>query len=509
MFAATESFLLFDYFRVPYERTARARGTPQANAHLDGAVGRVGSAGDDSSPLLWARCAARTRGSVEGRFTLDSVPIFASVLPDEEAKSLLSKLGGGWHRSTPICDTDGNWIASIWTGTDGSIFLPFDPNEVIERYWTESYLDLDGSRWGRVTHSTARRAYYRARPLVPRAAQLLARRCFSSRQSKRQFPGWPVETALHDFYRMLFTILSGLAREAIPMISPWPGEHSWALILTHDVETVAGYENIELLCDIEMSAGYRSSWNFVPKNHHLRHENVLDRLWANGFEVGVHGLYHDGRDIAEIDARLPEIRRYAERWRASGFRSPSTLRSREAMPRLLFDYDSTYFDTSPFEPQPGGCCTWLPYMIENLVELPITLPQDHTLFEILGADDGEIWLDKARFLRSQSGMALALTHPDYGGNERLVDAYRILLAEFAEDSTAWKALPRDVSEWWQKRAASELRRQNGCWEIVGPAADDGTVSFFAAEELLFADGEPSSAPTSGNGVSRAMDRVGR
>ena len=50
------------------------------------------------------------------------------------------------------------------------------------------------------------------------------------------------------------------------------------------------------------------------------------------------------------------------------------------MPRLGFEYDSSYTDTDPYEPQPGGCCSYLPYFNESLVELPITLPQDHTVF---------------------------------------------------------------------------------------------------------------------------------
>ena len=89
------------------------------------------------------------------------------------------------------------------------------------------------------------------------------------------------------------------------------------------------------------------------------------------------------------------------------------------MPLLGFDYDSSYPDTDPYEPQPGGCCSWLPFFNGDLVELPITLPQDHTLFEILGASTSALWLDKARFLRDRGGMALMITHPDYARNDEL------------------------------------------------------------------------------------------
>ena len=106
-------------------------------------------------------------------------------------------------------------------------------------------------------------------------------------------------------------------------------------------------------------------------------------------------------------------------------------------------------------------------------------------------------------------MALTLTHPDYSRNERQVTAYRILLGEFAEDATAWKALPREVSRWWLKRASSHLRRENGSWKVVGPAADMGTLDFVATGESWLAHGEPSSAEARGNGVPLATGRAGR
>lgn len=478
MFRASHAFVLFDYFRAPYEQAGPGDPGPTPDS-LHDAFGWLEPTGGGPT-LRWPSSPAVKNHCVLGAFTIDSVPIFGRILPDERAKEWLLQLGGTWRRSTPIYDLRGIWVASVWTESGGSTLLPFDPNEVIERYWSERYADVVSSPLKRRTQSAARAAYYRARPLAPRAAQIMARRLFSRWQSRSAFPRWPVEPALHDLYRMLFGMLTELARKPIPVISLWPDGRSWALVLTHDVETRAGYDNIDLLRDIELGGDYRSSWNFVPSNHHVLDESVIEKLVSNGFEVGVHGLRHDGRDIAELETRLPAIREHAERWGAVGFRSPATLRDWDAMPRMGFDYDSTYFDTSPYEPQPGGCCTWLPYMIEGLVELPITLPQDHTLFEILGALDADVWLEKVRFLKAQHGMALVLTHPDYARNERLVNAYRTLLDEFADDDTAWKALPRDVSEWWRRRAVSKLVRENGSWSIIGPAAGTGVVDFSIA-----------------------------
>jgi peptidoglycan/xylan/chitin deacetylase (PgdA/CDA1 family) len=248
-------------------------------------------------------------------------------------------------------------------------------------------------------------------------------------------------------------------------------------VLTHDVETARGYEAIPGLLELERSLGYRSSWNLVPGGYDVDVRKV-ERLVGDGFEVGVHGWRHDGRDFVSHDvfrARLPQIRRHAELWGAQGFRAPSSLRVWEWMPELGFDYDSSYSDTAPFEPQPGGCCSVLPFFNEDLVELPVTMPQDHTLFVILGEHDEALWRTKAEIVRGLDGMALMLTHPDYATPPRLA-AYRRLLDEYQGDESAWRALPREVSAWWRARAASRLEPSPRGWRIAGPAAGRGRVA---------------------------------
>jgi hypothetical protein len=149
------------------------------------------------------------------------------------------------------------------------------------------------------------------------------------------------------------------------------------------------------------------------------------------------------------------------------------------MPMLGFDYDSSYPDTDPFEPLPGGCCTWLPYFNQDLVELPITLAQDHTLFVILGQRDERAWIEKADYLRSREGMALLITHPDYMVDSAPRAAYKRFLEAFADDSGMWRALPREVSDWWRRRAASTIVN-DGSPRLVGPAEHDATISMLGA-----------------------------
>ena len=199
-------------------------------------------------------------------------------------------------------------------------------------------------------------------------------------------------------------------------------------MLTHDVETARGRDTIDDVRTLELQYGYRSSWNLVPERYAVT-DDLVRGLLESGFEVGVHGLRHDGRDLESrrtLERRLPVMRRWADRWGAVGFRAPATHRVWEWMPLLGFDYDSSYPDTDPYEPIAGGCCSWLPFFNETLVELPITLPQDHTLFVVLGRGD-ELWHEKTEFLRERGGMALLITHPDYLVEEEHLNAYRRFL----------------------------------------------------------------------------------
>jgi peptidoglycan/xylan/chitin deacetylase (PgdA/CDA1 family) len=476
VFESTGAFELFDYFRVPYERVEGESTVPGlASLCLRG----------DPITLSWP-VGLPPDSDRPTRFCLGSAQLFGRVAPNHRVSSWLRRIGGAWHPVDEVSDGQDRVLGAVWKKDDGTTVLPFDPGEVISNFWNERYLAY--ARPAALSHlsEVARRGYYWARPLLPRRVQMSMRRSFSRVQSKAGFPRWPVETALHDFYDYLFKLIADIANEPIPYIGMWPREWAWALILTHDVEAQVGYTKLPELLRVEVEAGYRSSWNFVPQNRYVVDDQLVETLTEQGFEVGVHGYNHDGRDIsslATLRRRLPAIRAYAERWQATGFRSPGTLRSAELMPLLGFDYDSSYTDTAPFEPQAGGCCTWLPYKIEDLVELPITLTQDHTLFDLLGYRDAKLWVEKARFLRSRGGMAVVLTHPDYVDLPHLLDAYRELLAEFADDPTAWKALPRDVSAWWRRRGDSHLVEVDGRWTVAGPAKREARVEFSSPQPL--------------------------
>jgi len=482
MFAASHSFDFFDYFRVPYEVSA---GVADPAAPV-GELWLADRTRQASPRLYWLRAcgsgsAAGPAGRA-GRYELRDITFFGHVARNAAVPGLLAELGGQWLPVTPIRGSTGQPVAAIWQDSRRNIFLPFDPAEIMHQFWSESYLQAGRSPVASAGRTAALRGYYLARPALPRPVQLRLRRAFTGMQGRSAFPRWPAETSLHDFYDWLFELIASLVGTPVPYLDMWPDHRSWAMVLTHDVETAAGQQQIEQLRGLERDRGLRSSWNFVGERYQVD-EGLVRALQEEGCEVGVHGLRHDGRDLGSrrlMSRRLPAMRAHAAQWGAVGFRSPGTQRRWDLMPQLGFEYDSSYSDTDPYEPQPGGCCTYLPYFNRHMVELPITMPQDHTLFAILQQPDGRTWARKARMLRESGGMALVLTHPDYAGDRRLRDGYRALLDEHCADQSAWHALPREVSDWWRSRAASVVRRGSGL-DVSGPAAPRGTVRFATAD----------------------------
>jgi hypothetical protein len=488
VFESSHSFAFFDYFRVPY--TVRPSLAVADNAHSSVPVHRMCPAGESvGAPrtLLWLGAdvgpTALPTGCRLGRYQLRGLTIFGHVAADTVVSFQLSQLGRGWHPTEQIFDGTGRPWSAIWRDNNGSVFLPFDPAEVMQQFWSERYRQVGSSPMALRSRAAVLRSYYLVRPALPRRLQLRLRRAFTHVQARSSFPSWPIEDDLHAFYAWLFGLLAGWVGRPVPFIGPWPRGKSWALVLTHDVETNSGYRKLDLLRAPERQLGYRSSWNFVPLRYRVA-DDTIRALQAEGCEIGVHGLRHDGRDLGSprlLAKRLPVMREYANRWRAAGFRSPATQRHWEWMPRLGFDYDSSYSDTDPYEPQPGGCCSYLPFFNENMVELPITLPQDHTLFSILQRPDAEIWIQKADFLRQRGAMVLVLTHPDYAHDPRVAEGYRSLLDRFGHDDSVWHALPREVADWWRQRASSAIRADGAGWRIEGPAAAIGRIRFAPAE----------------------------
>ena len=458
--SASRDVALFDRFRVPYARTGRALAR---GVRITAAPG---------GPSLFA--VAPAAHSQPEFFRLLETTVYTELTQHAEAASVAHSIDPSFAPVEPVTDAGGSARSAIFRATDGSILLPFDLDRPLEGLLSEDYIQRGHIR---AAQSLARDVYYRLRPLLPRSAQLALRRRFVRMQDHARFPAWPTETALHRLEALLLGLVEELGGGPIPWIDLWPEPYDWAAVLTHDVEHGVGYDRIEAVRGVERDRGLHSAWYFVPERDYQVDDSELERLRGEGCEICVHGLRHDGRDLSPgvFERRLAAMQGYGEQWGAVGFRAPATHRDRALIPALGFDHDSSWSDVARYEPQPGGCCSWAPFFIGDTVELPITLPMDHTLFELLRLPAGKAWLEKAGAIRDAGGMALVLTHPDYLTDEARLAEYALLLDLVAADERVWAALPAEVASWWRRRADTVLVRSRTGWSPSGPGASDARV----------------------------------
>lgn len=246
----------------------------------------------------------------------------------------------------------------------------------------------------------------------------------------------------------------------------WPNNKKFAFVLTHDVDSAKGEQRCLDLMKLDKEAGVKSAFYFVPANA-PKSASIIPELKKNGFEIGVHGLLHNGK-LFRSKKRFQEsavvINLFLRRWEAIGFRGDCMHRNLDWIQDLDILYDASTFDVDPFEPQPEGMTTIFPFQVKNpilgksFIELPYTLPQDFLLFVIMRKKNIDIWKKKLDWIAGKSGMAMLITHPDYmsfEGSSLAVDEYRVsLYMDFLEHlkhaygGLFWNALPSEVARYW-------------------------------------------------------------
>ena len=120
--------------------------------------------------------------------------------------------------------------------------------------------------------------FYLQKPFIPRSLQIYLRRYIVRYQRKKYNDIWPIDKK---------------AGSTPPEFKGWPENKKFALILTHDVESKIGHDRCQQLVELEKRRGFRSSFNFVAEEYRVL-PDLRNYLVANGFEVGVHGLKHNG-----------------------------------------------------------------------------------------------------------------------------------------------------------------------------------------------------------------------
>ncbi len=301
-------------------------------------------------------------------------------------------------------------------------------------------------------HSVSLRFYYSfVRPLMPICVRQMLQR---NRKVVANEKWYEPSTFVHSLAQCFKENGKGL-----PIVHPWPDGASFGFVLTHDVETADGLQHVPEIAKMEEDLGFRSSWNIVPYKYQVD-MGLIEDLRSRGFEIGIQGFNHDGRlysSESTFRRRVEGINAALRKYGAVGFRSPMVHRNLQWLQLLDLQYDASCFDIDPHQAMPGGVGSMWPFVAGRFVELPYTLPQDHTLFIALGQQDCRIWYQKLDYIVKHNGMALMLTHPDYVVSQRNLDLYRQFLVAVRQRGGYWHALPREVASWWRERERDALK----------------------------------------------------
>lgn len=283
-----------------------------------------------------------------------------------------------------------------------------------------------------------------------------------------KWPEWPVEKSVELTRYLYIKSISMALKKKVPYVSFWPNKKKFAVAVTHDCDTGSSFKNIDKIREIEKKYGVKSCWNILSSKYRIDREK-LRKLKDDGCEIGLHGYNHDNKTPflkkAKIIERLMSASKLMEEFDIKGYRSESLLRNKEFLELLSdsFYYDSSTCDTDIYSPvaMRSGTCTVFPFFIKNMVEIPITLPQDYRLMRLNKTKSQifEIWKDKIDFLRQVNGAVVLLTHPDSHifGNDRYLDVYDRILKYMADFSDGWIATPYEIAKWWIERSKAYIK----------------------------------------------------
>jgi len=363
---------------------------------------------------------------------------------------------------------------------EGTVALPFDPNEIVDNLRLERYPHRRLSR----CENILKKAYYSLRPFTNQSVRKQIQKFRARNWQNLAFPRWPVDTTVEDICESLLSLaMQASGAERVPFVWFWPHGIRGCVMMTHDVESAAGKDFCAELLDINDSFGIKASFQIVPEERYEVPSTLLEAIRGRGGEVGIQDLNHDGRlfdDRGEFRRRAALINRYGREYAAQGFRAAILYRKPEWYGDLEFSYDMSIPNVAHLDPQRGGCCTVMPYFIGKVLELPVTTVQDYTLFHLLNERSIALWETQVGLILEKNGLASFIVHPDYVRDRDTRTVYEDLLAylrDLREKAAAWFALPREVDAWWRARSQMSIVRHGNSWRIEGPGADRAVLAF--------------------------------
>jgi hypothetical protein len=359
------------------------------------------------------------------------------------------------------------------------LLLPFNLKEVIDNLRLERYEATDSSLF-----RLCKRLYYHLRPFTNQMVRKQVQKFHARNWKERSFPKWPIDTTVENLFETVLQMsmkASGL--EKIPFVWFWPNGASGCLTMTHDVETRAGRDFCPTLMDVDDAFGIKAAFGIVPEERYEVSANLLESMRSRGFEVVVQDLNHDGRlfdEEREFLRRAKLINQYGREFRAKGFRAAVLYRKPEWYGALDFEFDMSFPNVAPLDPQQGGCCTVMPFFIGDMLELPVTTIQDYTLFHVLNERSIELWKSQIDLVLKKNGLLSFIVHPDYALQPDTLSVYKHLLRHLQglrDKTSIWCALPWEINAWWRARNKMSVVKDGASWRIVGEGSERALLAF--------------------------------
>jgi glycosyltransferase involved in cell wall biosynthesis len=422
----------------------------------------------------------------------DSLPHFAvryqspgdkEFLPSEDHLALYGHYPSR-QELREFLDRSNDWLADVQSEA-GNILLPFNPDQLASYLTNEVYAGLmerDFTRLG--SNPVVRKFYYWTRPNLPVSIRSILQRIKLRGELSNPFPRWPLDRSVDVlFEKMMISAIRANGGNPIPFIWFWPeGKHA-AFVLTHDVEHLEGKQFCQSLMDIDDEFGFKASFQIVPEERYPVEPEFLQLFRDRAFEICVHDLNHDGnlyREHAEFLCRAQRINQYCRDFGTQGFRSGALYRNLRWYGDFQFSFDMSVPNVGHLDPQGGGCCTVMPYYIGDILELPVTLTQDYSLFHILHELSIDLWKQQIRTIVEGHGLISVIAHPDYVIDPRLQRLFRELLGHVREQCSArnlWSTVPSEVNAWWRRRSQMTLVCGTDGWRVTGPGSDSARVAY--------------------------------
>jgi len=231
--------------------------------------------------------------------------------------------------------------------------------------------------------------------------------------------------------------------------------------LTHDVETKDGLSKAVTIKRLEEKYDLPSAW-YLPSAQYSLDKQTITTL-ANYGEIGSHDTKHDGKlfDLSarRLNERLLGSKKTLEKLAQTsvvGFRAPLLQHSKDilrTLNRCNYTYDSsipTWETKHPRTMRSHGIGTVFPTNIEGIVEIPLSLMQDHQFLNISGLSPKEllhIWLSVMAEIKELGGICVFLSHPEYSFlDTRDLSCYEELLNALSSDSEVSVMCPKDLTK---------------------------------------------------------------